>query len=330
MVLRPKVLLTRRLPQPGIDLLERHVDMFINPFDIPMSRQDIIGGIKDKDGLICLLNDKVDAEVIDAGKHVKIIANYAAGYNNIDVQAATKRKIPVTNTPGVLTETTADLTFALILSAARRIVEADKFLRQKSFKGWAPMLFLGRDIHNKILGIIGFGRIGRAVARRANGFGMEVIYYDPVRLSRDDEDTYGVKYQDLDDLLKQADFVCIHVPLNEQTYHMITKEKLALMKGSSYLINVARGQVVNEKALVNALQEKRIAGCALDVFENEPKVEKELIEMPNTVLVPHIGSASIEARIKMALMVAENVIAVLVEKGRAPNAVNPEIYEEWH
>lgn len=330
MVLRPKVLLTRRLPQPGIDLLERHVDMFINPFDIPMSRQDIIGGIKDKDGLICLLNDKVDAEVIDAGKNVKIIANYAAGYNNIDVQAATKRKIPVTNTPGVLTETTADLTFALMLSIARRIVEADKFLRQKSFKGWAPMLFLGHDIHNKILGIIGFGRIGRAVAQRANGFGMEVIYYDPVRLSRDDEDTYGVKYQDLDDLLKQADFVCIHVPLNEQTYHMITKEKLALMKGSSYLINVARGQVVNEKALVNALQEKRIAGCALDVYENEPEVEKELIEMPNTVLVPHIGSASIETRTKMALMAAENVIAVLVEKGRAPNAVNPEIYEEWH
>ena len=330
MVLRPKVLLTRRLPQPGIDLLERHVDMFINPFDIPMSRQDIVGGIKDKDGLICLLNDKVDAEVIDVGKNVKIIANYAAGYNNIDVQAATKRKIPVTNTPGVLTETTADLTFALMLSIARRIVEADKFLRQKSFKGWAPMLLLGRDIHNKILGIIGFGRIGRAVAQRAKGFGIEVIYYDPVRLSRDDEDTYGVKYQDLDDLLKQADFVCIHVPLNEQTYHMITKEKLVLMKESAYLINVARGQIVDEKALVNALQEKRIAGCALDVFENEPEVEKELIEMPNTVLVPHIGSASIETRTKMALMVAENVIAVLVQKGRAPNVVNPEIYEEWH
>jgi glyoxylate reductase len=330
MVLRPKVLLTRRLPQPGIELLERHVDMFINPFDIPMSRQDIIGGIKNKDGLICLLNDKVDAEVIDAGKHVKIIANYAAGYNNIDVQTATKRKIPVTNTPGVLTETTADLTFALVLSIARRIVEADKFLRQKSFKGWAPMLFLGRDIHNKILGIIGFGRIGRAVAQRANGFGMEVIYYDPVRLSQDDEDTYGIKYQDLDDLLKHADFVCIHVPLNEQTYHMIGKEELASMKESAYLINVARGQVVNEKALVNALQGKRIAGCALDVYENEPEVEKELIEMPNTILVPHIGSASIETRTKMALMTAENVIAVLEQKGRAPNAVNPEIYEEWH
>ncbi len=330
MVLRPKVLLTRRLPQPGIELLERHVDMFINPFDIPMSRQDIIGGIKDKDGLICLLTDTIDAEVITAGKNLKIIANYAAGYNNIDVQAATKRKIPITNTPGVLTETTADLTFALILSAARRIVEADKFLRQKSFKGWAPMLFLGRDIHNKILGIIGFGRIGRAVAQRANGFHLKIIYYEPVRLSHDIEKKYSAEYKSLDDLLKESDFITIHTPLVESTHHLISEKEFFLMKKTAYLINAARGQVVDKKALVRALREKRIAGCALDVFENEPEVEKELIEMPNTVLTPHIGSASIETRTKMALMVAENVIAVLVQKGRAPNAVNPEIYEEWH
>ena len=327
MALRPKVLLTRRLPQPGIELLEKHVDLFINPLDAPMSRQDMIMAIKDKDGLICLLNDKVDAEVIDAAKHLKIVAHYAVGYNNIDVQAATKRKIPVTNTPGVLTEATADLTFSLVLSLARRIIEADKFIRQKSFKGWAPMLFLGRDIHSKILGIIGLGRIGRAVAQRANGFGMRVLYHDSARLSTDEETAYRIEYHGLDDLLRHADFICIHVPLNEQTYHMITKEKLALMKESSYLINVARGQVVDEKALVRALREKRIAGCALDVYEDEPTIEEELIAMPNTVLTPHIGSASIETRTKMALMVAENIIAVLVEKGKAPNTINPQVYE---
>lgn len=327
MALRPKVLLTRRLPQPGIELLEKHVDLFINPLDAPMPRQDMITGIKDKDGVICLLNDRVDAEVIDAAKHLKIIANYAVGYNNIDVQAATKRKIPVTNTPGVLTEATADLTFSLLLSLARRTIEADKFIRQKSFKGWSPMLFLGRDIHSKILGIIGFGRIGRAVARRANGFAMRVLYYDSARLSTDEETAYRVEYHGLDDLLKQADFVCIHVPLNKQTYHMIGKEELTSMKESSYLINVARGPIIDEKALVNALQEKRIAGCALDVYEDEPTIEEELIAMPNTVLTPHIGSASIETRTKMAMMVADNIITVLVEKGKAPNTINPQVYE---
>ncbi len=330
MALRPKVLLTRRLPQPGIELLERHVDLFINPLDVSMSRQDMITGIKDKDGLICLLNDKVDAEVIDAAKHLKIIANYAVGYNNIDVQAATKRKIPITNTPGVLTETTADLTFALILSAARRIVEADRYLREGKFKGWAPMLMLGNDVYNRTLGIIGFGRIGRAVAQRAKGFHMKIIYYEPVKLSHDIEKKYSAEYRSIDDLLKESDFVTIHTLLVESTHHLISEKEFSLMKKTAYIINTARGPIVDEKALVRVLKERMIAGCALDVFENEPEVEKELIEMPNTVLVPHIGSASIETRTKMALMVAENVIAVLVQKGRAPNVVNPEIYEEWH
>lgn len=327
MVLRPKVLLTRRLPQPGIELLEKHVDLSINPLDAPMSRQDMITGIKDKDGLICLLNDKVDAKVIDAAKHLKIIANYAVGYNNIDVQAATKKKIPVTNTPGVLTETTADLTFALILSAARRIVEADRYLREGKFKDWAPMLMLGNDVYNKTLGIIGFGRIGRAVAQRAKGFHMKIIYYEPVRLSHDIEKEYSAEYRSLDDLLKESDFITIHTLFVESTHHLISEKEFSLMKKTAYIINTARGQVVDEKALVNALQEERIAGCALDVYENEPEVEKKLIEMPNTILVPHIGSASIETRTKMALMVAENVIAVLVQKGKAPNTINPQVYE---
>ncbi len=327
MVLRPKVLLTRRLPQPGIELLEKHVDLSINPLDAPMSRQNMIMGIKDKGGVICLLNDRVDAKVIDAAKHLKIIANYAVGYNNIDVQAATKRKIPVTNTPGVLTETTANLTFALILSAARRIVDADRYLREGKFKGWAPMLMLGNDVYNKTLGIIGFGRIGRAVAQRAKGFHMKIIYYEPVRLSHEIEKKYSAEYKSLDDLLKESDFVTIHIPLVESTYHLISGKEFSLMKETAYIINTARGPIVDEKVLVKALKERMIAGCALDVFEREPEVEKELIAIPNTVLTPHIGSASIETRIKMALMVAKNVIAVLVQNGRAPNTINPKVYE---
>ncbi len=327
MVERPKVLLTRLLPQPGIRLLEKQIVLDINPNDGPMAKQEVIEKIRDKDGLICMLSDTIDAEVMDAGKNLKIIANYAVGYNNIDLAEATKRKIPVTNTPGVLTETTADLTFSLILSAARRIVEADRFLREGKFNGWSPMLFLGNDVYNKTLGIIGFGRIGRALAKRARGFDMKIIYYEPERLSADVENEYGVKYRSLDDLLSESDYVTIHTPLTESTHHLISERELSLMKKTAFLINASRGPVVDEKALAKSVKEQRIAGCALDVFEREPKVEEELITIPNTVLVPHIGSASIETRIKMAMMAAENIIAVLVEKTRPPNIVNPDIYK---
>ena len=323
---RPEVLLTHRLPQAGINLLKKNVKLFIYP-GAPMSRQNIIADIKNKDGLLCLLTDNIDAEIIRAGKRLKVIANYAVGYDNIDVKEATKRKIPVTNTPDVLTETTADLTFALLLSVARRIVEADRFSRQGRFIGWSPMLLLGHDVHKKNLGIIGFGRIGRAVARRAKGFGMRVFYYDLARLSDDEEKILGVKYHTLDDLLRQSDFVCIHVSLNEQTHHLITKEKLVLMKPSSYIINVARGSIIDEQALAEALHKKIIAGCALDVYEREPAINKKLLGMDNTVLVPHIGSASIETRNNMALIAAKNIISVLIEHTKAPNTVNPEAYE---
>ncbi|MCK4251506.1 D-glycerate dehydrogenase [candidate division WOR-3 bacterium] len=324
---KPKVLLTRLLPQDGIDLLEKHVELEINPEDKIMPKEKIIDKIKDKDGLICLLTDKIDTEIIDAGENLKIIANYAVGFNNIDVEETTKRNIPVTNTPGVLTETTADLVFALILSTARKIVEADRFLRGGKFKGWAPMLFLGNDVYNKTLGIIGFGRIGRAVAQRAKGFHMKIIYHEPVRLSHDIEKEYNTEYKNFGDLLKESDFITIHTPLVESTHHLISEKEFSLMKKTAYLINAARGPIVDEKALVEALKERKIAGCALDVFEREPDVEKELITIPNTILVPHIGSASIETRTKMALIVAENVIAVLVNKTRPPNIVNSEIYK---
>jgi glyoxylate reductase len=310
-----------------MDLLARHFCLTTGPADSPMSNKDIIREIRDCEGLLCLLTDNIDAEIVRAGKKLKVIANYAVGYNNIDVTEATKFKIPVTNTPGVLTETTADLTFALLLSIARRIVEADKFSRQGKFIGWSPMLLLGHDVHEKNLGIIGLGRIGRAVARRAKGFGMRVFYYDLSRISDDEEKTLGVEYHTLDDLLKKSDFICIHVSLNEQTRHMIAKEKLALMKPSAYLINVARGPIIDEQALAQALYEKRIAGCALDVYEHEPAINKKLLSMDNTVLVPHIGSASIETRTNMAIIAVKNIISILVDQTKAPNTVNPEVYE---
>ncbi|MCS7150817.1 MAG: D-glycerate dehydrogenase [Endomicrobia bacterium] len=322
-----KVLVTRQLPQPAIDLLKQYfeVDLYTENRVIP--REELLRRVEDKDGLLCLLTDNIDAELMDKAKNLKIVANYAVGYNNIDVAEATKRKIPVTNTPGVLTETTADLAFALLMSVARRIVESDKFLREGKFKGWAPMLFLGNDIYGKTLGIIGFGRIGQAVAKRGLGFDMKILYYDTNRVSVEIEQKYNATFKSLDELLKESDFISIHVPLVKETYHLISDREFSLMKPTAYLINTSRGPVVDEKALVRALKDKKIAGAALDVFEKEPEVEPELIDMPNTVLVPHIGSATIETRTKMALMAAENIIAVLVHNKVPPNIVNPEIYK---
>ncbi|MDW8055593.1 MAG: D-glycerate dehydrogenase [Elusimicrobiota bacterium] len=322
-----KVLVTRQLPQPAIDLLKQYFEVDLYTEDRVIPREELLRRVEDKDGLLCLLTDNVDAELMDKAKNLKVIANYAVGYNNIDVAEATKRKIPVTNTPGVLTETTADLAFALLMSVARRIVESDKFLREGKFKGWAPMLFLGNDIYGKTLGIIGFGRIGQAVAKRGLGFDMKILYYDTNRVSVEIEQKYNATFKPLDELLKESDFISIHVPLVKETYHLISDREFSLMKPTAYLINTSRGPVVDEKALVRALKDKKIAGAALDVFEKEPEVEPELIDMPNTVLVPHIGSATIETRTKMALMAAENIIAVLVHNKVPPNIVNPEIYK---
>lgn len=322
-----KVLVTRQLPQPAIDLLKQHFEVDLYTEDRVIPRDELLRRVEDKDGLLCLLTDNIDAEVMNKAKNLKIIANYAVGYNNIDVNEATKRKIPVTNTPGVLTETTADLAFALLMSIARRIVESDKYLREGKFKGWSPMLFLGSDVYGKTLGIIGFGRIGQAVAKRALGFDMKVLYYDTVHAPVEVEQKYNATFKPLDELLKESDYISIHVPLVKETYHLISDREFSLMKPTAYLINTSRGPVVDEKALVRALKEKKIAGAALDVFENEPEVEPELIDMPNTVLVPHIGSATVETRTKMALMAAENIIAVLVYNKIPPNIVNPEIYK---
>jgi glyoxylate reductase len=325
---KPKVLLTRVLPQQAMTLLEQNFALEVNARDEVMSHARIIDSITDKEGLVCLLTDNVDSQIITKASSLKIIANYAVGFNNIDVAAATRKGIPVTNTPEVLTETTADLVMGLLLSVARRIVEADKYLRSGRFKGWAPELLLGSDVHGKILGIIGMGRIGQAVARRARCFDMTVIYNDTQRLPENVEGGYGLGFVGLEALLTGSDFVSVHAPLNRETHHLISTKELVAMKRSAYLINAARGPIVDEQALVRALKAGEIAGCALDVYENEPAIASQLLQMPNVVLVPHIGSASVEARAKMALMVVDNLVAVLKKKVRPPNVVNPEIYKQ--
>ncbi|RKX36638.1 MAG: D-glycerate dehydrogenase [Thermotogae bacterium] len=316
-----KVFVTRQIPQKGLEMLKARFEVEIGASDRNLSRREICEGTKDADALVCLLSDAIDEEILSGAKKLKIIANYAVGYNNINVEYAKEHGIFVTNTPGVLTETTADLTWALMLSVARRIVEADKFTRSGKFKGWEPELMLGSDIFGKTLGVIGAGRIGQAVMKRAIGFGMRVIYYSKSRLPLDIESNLNASYVSLEKLLKEADFVSLHVPLTKNTYHMIGEDQLSLMKRTAYLINTARGPVVDEEALVKFLKEKRIAGAALDVFENEPLLTPGLTELDNVVITPHIGSASKETREKMSVIVAENVIAALEGK-IPPNCVN--------
>jgi len=322
--MKPKVFVTRKLPEKALKMIRAECDMEINPHDRVLTKEELISGISDKDGMLCLLTDEIDEEVIDSGRNLRIIANYAVGYNNIDVSAATKRKIPVTNTPGVLTDTTADMAWALIFAIARRVVEADKFTREGMYKGWGPMMFLGGDIYRKTLGIVGLGRIGKSVVRRAKGFDMRVLYFDAFRADEKVEKELSIKYVSLEELLKESDFVSIHVPLLPSTHHLIGEKELLMMKKTAYLINNSRGPVIDEEALVKALRDKEIAGAALDVFENEPEISPGLADLENVVLTPHISSASIETRTKMAVIAAENLLAGL--KGiRPPNIVNPEV-----
>jgi len=324
--MKPKVFVTRKLPEKALEMIKAECDMEINPNDRVLTKKELISAVSDKDGLLCLLTDEIDEEVIDSGRNLRIIANYAVGYNNIDVEAATKRKIPVTNTPGVLTDTTADMAWALIFTIARRVVEADKFIREGMYKGWGPMMFLGGDIYGKTLGVVGLGRIGKSVVRRAKGFDMKVLYFDAFRADEKVEKELGIEYVSLEELLKESDFVSIHVPLLPSTHHLIGETELSMMKKTAYLINNSRGPVIDEEALVKALRDKEIAGAALDVFENEPELSPGLADLENVVLTPHISSASIETRTKMAVMAAENLLAGL--KGiRPPNIVNPEVLE---
>jgi glyoxylate reductase len=317
----PKIFITRQIPEIGINLLkDKGWEVAVGP-EGKISREDLLSSVKGVEAILSVLTEKIDGEVMEAaGPQLKIIANYAVGYDNIDVAEAKKRGIIVTNTPGVLTEAVADHAVTLLFAITRRVVEADKYTREGKYKAWGPKLFLGGDITGKTLGVIGMGRIGSAVAlRMAKGFGIKIVYYD---LHRNEqlEKEHGFKYMALDDLLKEADFVSLHTVLTEETRHLISAERLKMMKPTAYLINTSRGPVIDEKALIEALKNKEIAGAALDVFENEPELTPGLAELENVVLTPHIASATKETRDKMAEMAANNVIAAL-EGQTPPNLV---------
>jgi len=311
-----KVFVTYKIPEDGLKLLKEKYELDVYEGEEFLTKEEMLKRVKDADAVITQLRDPVDKEFIDAGKKLKIIANYAVGYNNINVEYAKSKGIYVTNTPGVLTEATADIAWALILAVARKIISADRFVREGKFKGWKPKLFLGYEIHGKTLGIIGMGRIGQAVARRALGFGMNIIYHNRKRLPEEVEKKYSASYVDLETLLKNSDFISINVPLTDETYHLLDEKRLNLLKSNAILVNTARGPVVDEKALYKLLKEGKIAGAGFDVYENEPFLTPGLEKLENVVLLPHIGSATFETRSKMSIMVAENVIDAL--EGRKP------------
>jgi len=320
-----KVFVTRRIPEEGLHLLQKEVEIKVNPYDRVPTKEEIIAGLKGRDGLLCLLSDTIDKDIITAEPKLHMIANCAVGFDNIDVQAATEKKIPVSNTPGVLTDTTAEMAWALLFAVARRIVEGDAFTRAGKFAGWAPLLMLGKDISGKTLGIIGTGRIGTAFAQKSKGFNLKVLYTD-VQENKELEQSVSAKKVELATLLQESDFVSVHVPLLKTTYHLIGEQELKLMKSDAILINTSRGPVVDEQALIKALQEKWIFGAGLDVYEHEPSVSEELKNLDNVVLQPHSASATIESRTKMALMAAENMLAGL--RGEIPpNCVNKEIFQ---
>ena len=321
-----KVFVTRKIPEPGLEILRKKFEIEVNPYDRVLSKEEIIKGLKGKDGLLCLLTDPIDADVINSEPKLKMIASYAVGYNNIDVKAATKRGIPVSNTPGVLTDATSDMAWALLFSVARRIVEADKFTRAGKFKGWGPMLMHGQDVTNRTLGVVGAGRIGTAFALKSKGFNMNVLYVDEKK-NETLEKEVNAKKVTFDELLKKSDFISLHIPLIPSTHHLIGEKELKMMKKNAVLINTSRGPVVDEQALVFALKEKQIFGAGLDVYEHEPEMTEELKKLDNVVLQPHSASATIESRTKMAVMAAENMVAGL--KGEIPNnCVNKEVFKE--
>ncbi len=321
--MKPEVLLTHPLLPEAMDYLSSQVNLELATEEMILPREELLARIADKQGLLCFLTDVIDREVIDRAPKLKVISNCAVGVNNIDLKYAWKRGLLVTNTPDVLTEATADLTLALILATTRRLVEADHFCRQGRFRGWKIDLFLGQELSGRTLGIIGFGRIGRAVARRARAFNLRIIYHDPNRLEVPLENQMGVEFRPLDALLGEADIISIHASLTPESYHLISAERLRMMKKTSVLINVARGPIVDEKALVEALKTGQIWGAGLDVYENEPMIEPELVKLNNVVLLPHIGSATHETRRRMCFLAVDNLLQAL--RGERPaNLVPPD------
>jgi glyoxylate reductase len=328
MAARPRVFVARVIPEDGLRPVTESTDATVWPDELPPPRDELLRAVEGCDGILTLLTDQVDGELLDrAGPQLRVVSNYAVGFDNVDVPECTRRGIPVGNTPGVLTETTADLAWALLMSAARRVAEGDRYVRDGRWKTWGPMLLLGPDVHGATLGIVGFGRIGQAVARRAAGFGMTVLYHDTTELPVEVTAPLGAKYVPLDELLAQADFVSLHVNLTAETQHLIDADALRSMKQTAVLVNTARGPVVDGAALAGALRDGVIAAAALDVTDPEPiPMDDPLVGLDNCLIVPHIASASRATRGKMAEMAAANLLAG-VRGERLPTPVNPEVYE---
>ena len=320
---RPSILISRVLQEEAVARARSRAEVDLHEADRPLGRAELIARLKGRQGLVCLITDAIDAPLLAACPDLKVVANVAVGFNNIDVAEATKRGVVVTNTPDVLTETTADFAWTLLMATARRVVEADRYVREGKFTQWEFMLLLGGDIHGKTLGIIGFGRIGRAMARRARGFDMRVLYQDAVAADPATELELRATRTDTATLLRESDFVTLHTPLLAETQHLINAQSLKTMKKTAYLVNASRGPVVDEAALAQALKEGWIAGAGIDVFEREPEVHPALMGLPNAVLAPHIASASSDTRLKMANLAVDNCLAVLEGK-TPPTPVNPE------
>jgi|SRR5215467_9161520 len=321
---KPSIFISRLLPAEALAQARHRAAVDVHEADKPLERSELVARLRDRQGLVCLITDTIDVPLLEACPGLKVVSNVAVGFNNIDVAAATQRGIVVTNTPDVLTETTADFAWTLLMATARRVVEADRYVREGKFTQWEFMLLLGGDIHGKTLGIVGFGRIGRAMARRALGFNMRVLYQDAVAADPATEKELRATRVDTGTLLRESDFVTLHTPLLPETQHLINAQSLRTMKKTAYLVNASRGPVVDEAALAQALKEGRIAGAGIDVFEREPEVHPALIGLPNVVLAPHIASASSDTRVKMAMLAVDNCLAVL-EGRRPPTPVNPEV-----
>lgn len=325
---KAKIVVTQRIfPEIG-EKLKTHFQAVLSVQEGPVSIKALAPKVKDADGILTFLTDNIDAAFLEKTPNLKIISNFAVGFDNIDIGAASSRRIFVSNTPGVLTESCADLTFALVLALVRKIPQADQFVKNGKFKGWRPDLFLGRELNGKILGILGLGRIGKAVVRRAKAFGMEVIYFDTAR-SQEVEEELGIRFVDIEEFLSRSDVVTIHAALTKGTFHMIGEKELAFMKPTAYLVNTARGPIIDEKALFKALKNKRLAGAGLDVYEKEPEITPGLAKLPNVVLLPHIASATVETRTRMANMAADNLIAFFKGQKPPPNCVNPKLAEKF-
>ncbi|MFC1803467.1 2-hydroxyacid dehydrogenase [Thermoproteota archaeon] len=325
---KPKVLITRNFFDQAIDLIKTVAEVEIYPSeDDPIPRDILLDKVQHVEGLLPMLTDRIDQELLDKGKNLKVVSNYAVGYNNINVPEATKHGVMISNTPDVLTDTTADCAFMLLMAISRRLVEVDKYVRDgKWIKAWGPKMLLGSDITGKTLGIIGLGRIGKAIVPRANGFKMKILYHDNFRNPKAEKEQ-GVEFRSFDDILTESDYISLHVPLNDETKHLIGEPELRKMKKTAYLINTARGQLIDEKALIKALKEKWIAGAGVDVHYKEPTdSDNQLLELDNIIVSPHIASATIETRLAMAMKAATNLTAAL--KGeRPPDLLNPEVLE---